>query len=370
MSSNLKTKPRTARVQVKYFHKGKKGNKSAAKMAELESGFTYADIADGGADTISIGLINADMRFFGSWFPKKKDKLKATIISENFIKNGKQSKMYCGKFCLDSLTMSGPELTCTIEGTSVPENGGFRANSKDVEHKSKTLYALAKEIAKRHHMKLVYSGPKQKIKKPKQNNSDCEFLNDLCTAYGFGFKIYAGKIVIYDKTKREAAKPSRTIKLQDIISWDYTSQICGTYDAAKIKFDNGTKKEKYKDKKTGKEKEHEVKDTPEITVGKGKRILKVNETAANRKEARIKAAAAVDRENEKAVTMHITVMGNTKLRAGKTIRIKNAKNIGGKYFIDRAEHRLDASEGYTTDLELHKVQKRLMASVRGKKKKK
>ena len=68
--------PRKAGVTVTYSRKVKSKKAGGAKkrpasvMAEYNSGFTYTDSASGESDTISIELINTDMRWANRWMPK------------------------------------------------------------------------------------------------------------------------------------------------------------------------------------------------------------------------------------------------------------------------------------------------------------
>lgn len=275
--------------------------------------------------------------------PKKGDKLTAKIIQKSWEKAGKKKFFHCGKFCIDDLSFTGPELTCTIGGVSVPEGNAFRSTTRSKTWKKVTLKEVAAEIARKYHLKLNYLAKAIKLGTVEQSNeSDSSFLNKVCANYGAALKIYYGKIVIYDKGVYEARKPVATLKRTDLQDWSYNSTLVGTYTGAVIKYTSGE-------------------DDKEFTckVGGGKRILNINEKVESLQEAQIKACAKVNEENEKAVTMSITIMADHRIAAGSTVMIKGLYQLSGKYFVDKVTHNIGPGEAYAMSLELHKCQKRI-----------
>lgn len=344
-----KETPRQASVNVTYQKKVKSKKAGGAKkrpasvMAEYNEGFSYTDPASGESDTISITLTNIDLRWANKWMPKKGDKLTAKIIEKSWDKQGKKKTFYCGKFCLDDLSYDGPECTCTIGGLSVPEGNAFRSTGRSKTWKKATLKEVGTEIAKKYHLKLHYTGGTIKLGTIEQSNEpDSSFLKKVCEDYGMAIKIYSGKIVIYDKGAFEARKPVATLKPVDLQDWHYNTTLVGTYTGARIKYTSG------KDDKEMK-----------CVVGSGKRILNINEKVESLQEAQLKACAKVNAENEKAVTMSVTIMANNRIAAGSTIRIKGLYELSGKYFVDKVTHNIGPDAAYTMSLELHRCQKRI-----------
>lgn len=344
-----KDTPRQVAVKVTYSKKvkskkaGRTRERPAAVMAEYNEGFTYTDPASGESDTISITLTNTDMRWAKKWIPGKGDKLKAEIIEKNWDKAGQKKTFFCGKFCLDDISYSGPELTCTIGGVSVPDGNAFRSTQRNRTWKKAVLKEVASEIAERYHLKLDYTGGTVALGTVEQNNeTDSSFLKKCCEDYGMGIKVYCGKIVIYDKAEFEAKKPVAIIKKAALQNWSYNTTLAGTYTGASIKYTSG-------------------KDDKEIkcVVGGGKRILNINEKAESLKEAQLKACAKVNAENEKAATMTATIMADIRIAAGCTVKIAGLGHISGKYFVDQVTHNLEADSGYTMDLEMHRCQRRI-----------
>lgn len=336
-------KPRSAKVKITYTIKNKKTKQTAEKMAEFERGFTYCDAASGESDTISLDICNRDMRWANKWMPKKKSRITATISTTEW--GGKIAEIKCGKFCVDDITLAGPELSCQIGGVSVPEGQAFRATARSKTWKNITLKEISRRIAKRYHMKLVYSGPALKVKKAEQSKqNDCEFLAKLCDTYGYAIKVYAGKLVIYYIDNYEKKKAVAKININDVEDWSYNTTLTSTYTGAKASYDVNKK-------------------THTCKVGGGKRILVVSEKASSLSDAKKRAIAAVNKANRSACTLNLTIYPNLKLYAGCNIQLVGAYNLNGKYFIDKVTHQITAEGGYTMQLEIHKVMPKVKAAT-------
>lgn len=346
--------PRKASVSVTYARRAKSGKKTtaakksgAAVMANYNEGFTYIDPATGESDSVSITLTNIDMRWANKWMPSRRDKLTAKIITNSWTKDGHRKAVNCGRFCIDDVSISGPALTCTIGGVSVPEGNAFRSTARNKTWKKVTLKEMARRIAIRYHMKLSYIGINIKLEAIEQSNeSDCSFLNKVCSDYGMAIKVYAGKIIIYDKGVFESRKPVVTLKASELQDWNYNATLVGTYTGARIKYTAGSNNKELV-----------------CRVGSGRRILSINEKVDNLADARLKACGKVNAENEKAVTLTASIMANPKIAAGCTVKVAGLKKIDGKYFVDKVTHNIGAGSAYTMDLEMHKVQKRIKAKA-------
>lgn len=347
-----KETPRQATVKVTYQKKvkpkkaGGVKKRPTAAMAEYNEGFTYTDPASGESDTMSIDLANIDLRWADKWMPKKGDKMTASIVLKSWGKAGKRKTFFCGKFCVDELSYKGPQLTCTIGGVSVPEGNAFRSTGRSKTWKEATLKEIASEIAGKYHLNLCYIGDTVKLGTVEQSNeTDSSFLKKICDDYGMAIKIYCGEIVIYDKAQYESMPPVATLEKADLQDWSYNSAMVGTYTGARIKYTSA------KDDKE-----------LECVVGGGKRMLNINEKVESIQEAQLKACARVNAENEKAVTMNVTIMPNIRIAAGTNVRIKGLYHLSGKYFVDKVIHNIDPNGAYTMALELHKCQKRITAA--------
>lgn len=335
--------PRKAKVNITYTPKGKKSARTADVIAEYEEGFTYTAVATGASDTVSLKVCNRDLRWANKWLPKKGDKIKATIKALSWEAAGNDKSVACGKFCCDDLSFSGPSLICTIGGVSVPEAQAFRCTERTRTWKNVTIKEIATTICKRYSLKLEYDAKSIQIKSLEQSKKvDSDFLNSLCEDYGLYIKVFFGKVYIYDVDKWEGKKAKKTYSINDFSDWSYNTTLTGTYTGATIKYTNGDSDEELT-----------------LSVGSGKRMLNINEKVDSLADAQLKACARVNKENRSAVTMNVTIRANPDLAPGLCIKIKDAFEINGKYFIDKITHTIEAEGAYTMALELHKVQPKI-----------
>ncbi len=336
--------PRKVSVNITYA----RNSGDETNINEYNEGFTYTDPASGESDTIDVVLADINLRWADAWMPKKGDKLTAAIIQTSWNDPGKQLFFQCGEFCLDDLQFSGPDMTCSIGGVSVPEKIAFRSTERNKTWDSATLKEIAQEIAGKYCLELDYTGSPIKLGILEQSKeSDSSFLKKICEDYGMAFKVYCGKIVIYDKQEFEAREPVAVLQRADLQKWSYSSTLVGTYTGATIKYTNGN-------------------DDSELTcvVGGGDRMLNINEKVENLQEAQLKACAKVNAENEKAETMTVTIMADTSIVAGSTVIVNGLYHMDGKYFVDKVIHNIKPEDAYTMELELHKCQERIVeASV-------
>lgn len=345
--------PRQASVRVTYQKQtndsedGEAEQRADDVMKEYNEGFTYIDSASGESDTMSITLTNIDLRWADQWMPEKGDILTAEIVEKSWNKAEEEEIFECGVFCLDDLRYTGPELTCTIGGVSVPENCAFRSTGRSKTWKEVTLKEVASEIAEKYELELEYIGDVVKLGTVEQDNqSDSSFLTKVSEDYGMAVKIYSGKIIVYDKGNFEDMDPIVTLYPQDLQDWTYNTTLVGTYTGASIQYTSG------KDDKETK-----------CIVGDGERILNINKKVESLQEAQVKACSKINTENEKSETMSVTIMADNRIAAGNTIMIEGLYQISGKYFVDKVTHSIGTDRAYTMSMDLHKCQERIKDAV-------
>ena len=319
--------------------------KTASVMRKYMESFTYTDCAHGSLDTVSIVLNNSDFWFCKAWMPKKKDRMSASILTKGWNSNGKKKRMRCGMFMVDNVRFTGAPDVCEIGGICAPETSSFRTAERNKSWKKVTLKGIVRAIASKYKLGLKFIGADVNIGTIEQSGeTDCDFLCKTVEEYGYGMKLYRTKILIYDKASMEQAKPSGIIHKNQVVGdygWD--TSMSGTYTGAKMRYAN--------------EKDKEV----TCIVGKGPRWLRVSGSADCISQAKKLALASVNKENESATTFSLTIRGSTRYFATDTVMVRGFGKLSGKYFIDEAEHRIDASGGYTTRLTMHRVLKRITA---------
>ena len=315
----------------------------------LES-VSYTDVASGSSDSIDISVHNIGMKWLGAWYPKKGDKIKGSITFKDWNAAGKDLKLNCGTFVLDSIKFTGGPLAASFGALAIPASDSFKTTERTKTWKKVTVQKIATDIAKRYKLSLSYSGPSITINAIEQSEkSDSAFLYDICGKYGLSMKIYNSKIVIYDQTAQEKKKAVATLTRESFVddSWDYSDELEGTYTGARISYKSG-------------------KDSKEISVylglkkedASGSRVLKINETADDATDAYYKAAASVNKSNEKATTITGKIWPNPKVCAGVCVTISGMGKINGKYFVEKSTMQI-TDGGTGQSIELHKCQSRL-----------
>ena len=89
-------KARRATVETIY-----KGANITTSLEDYQVSFTYTD-NEGAGDDIQFTLQDREGKWHGAWQPEKGDDIKATIIVENWKKDGQTAKLYCGKFFVEN----------------------------------------------------------------------------------------------------------------------------------------------------------------------------------------------------------------------------------------------------------------------------
>lgn len=308
-----------------------------SKMVGTKTEVTYTDQASGEADGLDIAIQDRGRQWTTAWLPAAGDTLTASIKVTDWEREGDNRSLPCGFFTLDNFDFSGWPVTGTVSGVSVPADGSFRATERTKTWENVTVQEIGKEIAKRAGIALVWdvegaAPPVASIEQSEQ--TDCVFFADLCDAYGLAMKVYAQKIVVYDREAYKKKDPVAKISETDLQAWNWSKTLAGTYTGGEYA---------YTDPKT----EEEIK----VTVGAGARILKQSGKADNRADAERKITAAVNKANHGATKLTATIMGNAALVASQCVTVVGLGRLSGKYFIDGIAHHVGGS-GYTMDLEM------------------
>lgn len=320
--------PNKARVSIIY-----NGKEIARGFGSMVSSLDFTDVASGESDAISINLCNIDKRWIKSWMPKKGDKIGAKIYLDNWDKDSVIKVIQCGTFTLDDLSFSGRPLVCNIGAVSMPQAGGFNSQKKKKTWEKNTIEQIAKKIATKAKVKLYYEAKSIKITSIEQSDkTDCEFLSSICKDYGLAMKTYAGKICIYDEEKYEKRKAVVTLKESDMLTWTYNTTVTGTYTGAIITY-------------TGSGDSKEIK----IKIGKGERILKIDQQADSKADAELKGRAKLREENKKATTMSVTIRANPKIISSSCVNITTLEKLNGKYYVEKVKTKVG---GGATNMQL------------------
>lgn len=328
---------RKAEMEITY-----NGAAVTTKLAGYETEISYTDPASGEADALDITMHDRERQWTTAWVPLMGDTMTAAIRTKDWNRQGDTKILPCGFFILDSYEYSGWPVAVNISAVSVPAEGSFRATERTKTWENVTIREIGKEIAKRAGISLAWDveGEPFTIKSVEQSaQTDCEFLMDLCDAYGLAMKVYSQKIVVYDREAYKRKDPVGKVTEEEITTWSWSKNLTGTYTGGEYTYTDPTTEEEIK-----------------ATVGAGTRLLKQSGKADSQADAERKIKAAVAKANHGTAKLSLTVMGRPDLVASQCVTVVGLGKLSGKYYIDRAAHHITGSNGYTTDLELSLVE--------------
>lgn len=316
---------------------------------------SYTDNDSSAADEIVINLIDKDMDWAMRGFaPEKEHDLDVTIYFHNMTEKRTFQRYHCGNFTIDDITYSGGSSghKCTIKGISLPAEQSFQTGKVSKTWEKVTVRQIAEEIKEKYGMKELYFWAREPIieKVDQEEQADSEFIAGLCKSQGLSIKVYKKSLVIFDKSQYEARGVTATYTEKDLEEWTWNSTLVGTYTGAKIAYTQVNKKEKDPEKKTK---------VISVTVGEGPRILVINEKAESQEEAERIARSKVNDENEKAVSLELTTLGDANIVASCNIEIKNMGRIDGKYYVKKVSHDLSGSSGHKMTVSAYRIFPRL-----------
>lgn len=308
-------------------------------ITDYIEGFQYVDNASGKADTVTLKLNDRSGKWSGSWIPVQGDHVQTTIRLTNWGSEGDNRKYNCGFFLIDDLEFSGPPSIVSIGGISTPIQEDFNVTEKSRTWKKTTVKGILKKIAKSAGVGLYFSGQDYPVDELEQSGeTDQAFAFKLCSSYNLAMKLYNKKIVVFDQTEYEKKKANFTIKKTQAESWRMKKKMTRAYDGVKISYTDSKKNKTL---------------TYKYKAGRGKRILKINESAENLQDAEIKAKAKLLENNRACQTVSIKLKGDTKYIASKCCSLSGFGKLDGKYYIDSVTHEKDPGGGYFCSLEMH-----------------
>ena len=309
------------------------------KLKDFLLSATYTDPACGEADSLELSLRNNGLQWSTAWKPQKGDSLYGEIHLEHWDKEGDSRTLPLGQFILDSYSFSGFPQTATIQGVSTPADGGFAGTKRDKVWEQVTVEEIGKEIASRAGICFIWdveAVPLVLISVEQSQQTDAEFYQSVCEDYGYAFKVYAQKMVVYDREEYKKRDSVGTISVEELQDYSWTTSLAGTYTGGQYSYTDPYTEQ-----------------TITATLGGGTRLLVVSGEASSQADAQRKLQAAMDEANHSATTASITIMGNAKLVASQCIDLVGLGLLSGKYFIDSITHTIGS--GYTMGLELSLV---------------
>lgn len=328
--------PRSASLILFYNGVNATGDFSATAEA-----FSYTDNASGEADTLSLTVSNQSGQWLNGYMPEDGDYVEATIVVENWNREGDKKSLSCGKFDLDDFKASGFAETATIGGITIPVRTDFNVTLKNRQFSSTTTKAILSDICGLAGISLCYEAEDYPVEEIEQSGqSDMEFAFGLCKDHNLAMKLYNSKMIVYDQTAYEHKAASYTVHKNEMQTYSYSRAKSNLYDRVEIQYaDPGS--------------EDTLTYSYTIPGGTGKRTLYLNEEAESYREAEIKAKSRLLENIRQATTLNFRVMGDTRYIAARNIQIVGLGKADGKYFIDSVTHSKNAKGVYTCNVKAH-----------------
>lgn len=313
------------------------GRNVSAELSPFITKVTYTDHEDGEADSLDIALEDVAGRFRGDWYPTHGDRLKAKV---GFVDG---SMLDCGEFEIDEITLAGPPDTVTIRALSAGVTKPVRTNQGRA-YENTTLAAIAQQCAHRLKLQVVGKVAPIAIRRVTQiHENDLTFLHRLAGEYGYAFTVKGTKMVFTKLADLHAAKAVATLARSDLVHYSLRDKIKDVTKDATVS---------YHDAKTKKVKKAKVRDTRLSTSADE---LKVNVRAENEEQARVKAEAALLKQNQEATVLTAELEGRSVFVAGVNFTLSDMGRLNGDYHITSARHTIDRNGGYALSLEAKRV---------------
>lgn len=200
------------------------GTAATAEISGFVTDISYTDPASGEADSLDITLQDRDRRWTGAWIPVAGDTLAATIRALNCQYSGDNRILPCGFFIVDSFSFSGWPVSGSISAISTPLDSSFTTTQRTKTWENVTIKEIGTEIAGRAGIALAWDveGDPFTIKSVEQSEqTDCEFYMNLCNTYGLAMKVYAQKIVVYDREAYKKKGAAAVLSPSNMKSWSW-----------------------------------------------------------------------------------------------------------------------------------------------------
>lgn len=308
--------------------------------------FTYTDNAKGKADEISLTLADLESKWQGPWKPAKGAVVIANLECLDWFGPGKDAELPMGQFTVDETEFSGPPDKVTVKAVSAAKSGSLSEEANTKGWENFTLQGIAEDLSQKHGLELLYEGPEHKFQRLDQREeSDLAFLNRICRERGVNLKVHDGKMVLVSAKDLDAKEPGLVIKKKgeqfSPTSYSFKEASQGTFAKAEVDYHDPAANETYT-----------ATIRPQGPPPSGQ-SLKINTRVESSGAAISTGEAALREKNEDADTANIEIMGHPGLVAGITITLSGWGHYDGKYFVEKAEHKLGS--GYTTSAELRRT---------------
>lgn len=303
---------------------------------------TYTDAIKNDSDSLDISLENAAGKWLTDWYPTLGATLTLSIGYEGL------PLIDCGSFQIDEINIASPPSTVRIRALSASVKTSQRT-PKSKAYNDMTLDAIVSDVAKRN--KLMLKGDIEPIpihRATQAHETDLNFIKRVAAGYGYAFNVKGDILICYKLESLKTGKTVSTIDLSEggnVFRYNFTDKIKDIVKKAKVKHHSRKRRKTIKAESPAEGNHATSGDNAEFVA-----------YAENEQQATAKSKAAVNKQNDEKTTGNLSLAGNPVLRAGLTIELAGiGKVLSGKWMIDTSRHSISRSNGYTTDIDLKKV---------------
>lgn len=311
---------------------------------------SYTDKADDELDDLQITLEDREGLWQGDWLPKYGNVLTVKITTESFRSSGSSAGkelLDCGKFEVDELTLecsrdSGDVVT--IKAVPAVVKSSLMKQRKTRAWENAALVTVATDIAGEAGLDLLYRAPEIIFARVEQREeSDLTFLIRVCKEQGLRVALKTDRLVVYSGQSADALEPlelkrgeldADRISFKRTLDDVYTQCVVGYTDS----LDSSTTERDFH---------------PDIPPTTGK-VLHINKKIEHPAQAERVAKAELRAKNCQEMTGTFDCMGDTRMKAGKVLKLKGWGGFDTDYVIQQATHTVSRDAGYRTSVELVK----------------
>ncbi|MEO1750730.1 contractile injection system protein, VgrG/Pvc8 family [Thiofaba sp. EF100] len=322
------------------------GRDITADLAPYLTRWCFTDRMTGEADTLDIelGEVKADAtRWLSDWYPDKGMEIVTRFGWSH------RDLVPAGSFDVDEIEVESPPMTIRIRAQSA---GVSRAVRSRIGHKYEhtTLKGILADVAKRLGAKLKGRiDPDPAIERATQyGETPWQFAVRLAREYGYTVKLADNNKTLAVARLADDQPPMRVLKPSDMTRFAYRDQITDVPAKTTVR---------RHDEQTGALVIYEVdargQAVPVDKVSSDTRV-KVSR-AANAQDAEARARAEMERHALDKTSLDIDLPGDPMLAAGLAVDVIDLGRVSGRYVIVVAEHAIDRGAGYTTRLQLKRI---------------
>ncbi|MGH7905013.1 MAG: phage late control D family protein [Candidatus Binataceae bacterium] len=314
------------------------GTDITSDISRMVTEVRYTDFLGGRASEVEVAIDDGAKRWQGPWYPSLGAKVSL------FIGYGGETLMPCGDFEIDQIELDGPPDAFRLRCLSAYVTPAMRTRTSRA-YENQSLLGIAGAIARRYGLTVVGAtdpGNLAFTRVTQKNETDLAFLKRLAAAYDYCFSVRGGQLVFYARSALEAQAPVMTIARRDTERFSFENLTRATYQGAQVAYQDPSSKQLL------------IGSAQAATIPAGD-TLKLSPRVENQRQAVLRAGAELAHSNRRFLSARILTPGTTALLAGNTIALSGWGAFDAAYLIESAHHRLSRAAGYTTEIEVRRV---------------